>query len=185
MRAAAEVAAQIRRLQSTGLTVTHVDTHKHTHMFPAVLRPLLQAAKQCGVRAVRNPFVPLRPLAFAHLMKRPKLWTRYSETRLLRKFAAQFRRAVADAGMKTTDGSFGIVTTGTWDKKLFAAVMGCIPEGTWELVCHPGYSDAALEAIRTRLRKSRVAELEILTSPDARQILDTHGIELISYRDLL
>src|ERR1700730_4696072 len=36
----AEVTAQIRKLQSAGIAVTHVDTHKHTQIFPNVLRPL-------------------------------------------------------------------------------------------------------------------------------------------------
>ncbi|MFZ0275506.1 MAG: ChbG/HpnK family deacetylase, partial [Candidatus Sulfotelmatobacter sp.] len=40
-----EVSAQIRTLQSAGVSVSHVDTHKHTHLFPAVLRPLLRAAR--------------------------------------------------------------------------------------------------------------------------------------------
>jgi hypothetical protein len=29
---------------------------------------------------------------------------------------------------------------------------------TWELVCHPGYPDAALDKVRTRLRQSRAEE---------------------------
>src|SRR6267154_366240 len=36
----AEATAQIRKIQATGITVSHLDTHKHTHLFPAVLRPL-------------------------------------------------------------------------------------------------------------------------------------------------
>ena len=179
-----EVAAQIRKLQQAGLKVSHVDTHKHTHMFPAVLRPLLEAARQCGVRAVRNPFAPLKPLAWAHLARRPRLWTRYSEVRALRGFFAGFRRAVAEMGMRTTDGSFGVLGTGALDEKLFASICGCIPEGTWEFVCHPGYNDAALSGVRTRLRASREAELKILTSADAKQTLERHGIEPISYREL-
>jgi len=51
----AEAAAQIALLQSKGMALTHIDTHKHTHMFPAVLRPVLRAAKAAGIRAVRNP----------------------------------------------------------------------------------------------------------------------------------
>ena len=54
----AEAAAQIALLQSSGLKLTHIDTHKHTHMFPAVLRPVLRAARSAGIRAVRNPFEP-------------------------------------------------------------------------------------------------------------------------------
>ena len=179
-----EVAAQIQKLQKAGVEVSHVDTHKHTHMFPAVLRPLLEAARQCGVRAVRNPFAPLKPLAWAHLARRPRLWTRYSEVRALRGFFAGFRRAIAEMGMRTTDGSFGVLGTGVLDERLFASICGCIPEGTWEFVCHPGYNDTALSGVRTRLRASREAELKILTSADAKQTLERHGIEPISYREL-
>jgi len=179
-----EVVAQIHKLQRAGVEVSHVDTHKHTHMFPAVLRPLLEAARQCGVRAVRNPFAPLKPLAWAHLARRPRLWTRYSEVRALRGFFAGFRRTVAEMGMRTTDGSFGVLGTGALDEKLFASICGCIPEGTWEFVCHPGYNDAALSGVRTRLRASREAESKILTSADAKQTLERHGIEPISYREL-
>ena len=54
----AEAAAQIALLQGAGLRLTHIDTHKHTHMFPPVLGPVLSAARKAGIRAVRNPFEP-------------------------------------------------------------------------------------------------------------------------------
>jgi chitin disaccharide deacetylase len=50
-----EAEAQIRKLQACGITVTHVDSYKHAHMFPHILRAVLKAAKACGIRAVRNP----------------------------------------------------------------------------------------------------------------------------------
>jgi predicted glycoside hydrolase/deacetylase ChbG (UPF0249 family) len=56
----AEVGAQIGKLQSSGIAVTHLDSHKHTHMFPQVIKPLLRAAQARGVRAVRNPFERVR-----------------------------------------------------------------------------------------------------------------------------
>ncbi len=37
-----------------------------------------------------------------------------------------------------------------------------MPEGTWELVCHPGYCDASLRAAGTRLLESREIEREAL-----------------------
>jgi predicted glycoside hydrolase/deacetylase ChbG (UPF0249 family) len=180
----AEATAQFKKLQASGVVVSHFDTHKHTHIFPAVYQPLIQAAKACGIKAVRNPFAPVRPLAFAHLVRRPKLWKRYSQVRMLRRYEEGFRRAVADAGMKTPDGSFGIVSTGHLDETLFAAVMGCLPEGTWEFVCHPGYNDADLDGVQTRLRVSREREREVLTSHAARKILADQGVELISYHQL-
>ena len=179
-----EATVQIRKIQATGLAVTHIDTHKHTHMFPAVLRPLLRAAKRCGVRAIRNPFAPVRPLAYASVLRRPRLWTRYSEIRALRRYSAAFHSAVSEARLSTTDGTFGILSTGALNQRLFAAIMGCIPDGTWEFVCHPGYNDEELGAISTRLRRSRDVEREVLTSPAARDLLRKLEIELISYAEL-
>jgi hopanoid biosynthesis associated protein HpnK len=181
----AEVTAQIRKIQSAGLTVSHVDTHKHTHLFPAVLQPLLRAARACGVQSIRNPFGPRRPLKSSELLVRPGLWTRYAEVRILRTLAGKFSDAVRREGLATPDGTLGIVVTGTLDEKLFRGIAAAIPEGTWEFVCHPGYNDDDLQRARTRLRESRETELRLLTMPDARQLLLDQGITLISYRSLL
>ena len=181
----AEAAAQMRKLQAAGLTLSHFDTHKHAHMFPGILRPLLRAARSCGVRALRNPFAPVKPLAFAHLLRRPRLWKRYSEVKALRRLLGKFRQAVQEEQMLTTDGTFGIVSTGALDQRLFESIMGSIPEGTWEFVCHPGYNDAALATVRTRLRTSREQELRVLTSEAAREVLQQSGVELISWEQLL
>jgi hopanoid biosynthesis associated protein HpnK len=180
----AEVTAQIRRIQNAGITVAHVDSHKHVHMLPPVGAAMIRAARACGVRAIRNPFVPVKPLAVAHLTRRPQLWKRYAQTKILRRYEYQFLRQVADAGMLTTDGSFGVISTGSLDAKLFSAVIGSIPDGTWEFVCHPGYIDKDLGTIRTRLRESREKELAVLTSEDARSAIADRHIELISYADL-
>jgi chitin disaccharide deacetylase len=180
-----ETAAQIRKLQSAGIAVSHVDTHKHTHLFPKILHPLLRAAAACGVRAVRNPFGPRLPLQSSHLLARPGLWTRYAELRVLGRFAAKFREAVDREGFTTPDGTLGIVVTGALDETLFYAIARSIPEGTWEFVCHPGYNDADLQAGKTRLRQSREIELRVLTLPAAREVLAQQGIELISYRELM
>lgn len=181
---AAESAAQIRKVQSAGIVVSHIDTHKHTHLFPKILRPLLSAAAACGVRAIRNPFGPRLPLRSSHLLTRPSLWTRYAEVRVLGAFAGKFREAVDREGFTTPDGTLGIVVTGALDETLFYAIARSIPEGTWEFVCHPGYNDPDLQAGKTRLRESRETELRVLTLPAAREVLTQQGIELISYREL-
>jgi chitin disaccharide deacetylase len=181
----AEASAQIRKLQSAGVSVSHVDTHKHTHLFPSVLRPLLSAARACGVRAVRNPFGPRKPLKSSELLTRPSLWTRYAEVRILRTLAAKFRETAEREGLVTPDGTLGIVVTGALDEKLFRAIAAVIPEGTWEFVCHPGYNDDDLKSAKTRLRQSRETELRVLTMPEAGELLLSQGIALISYRDLI
>ena len=181
----AEASAQIRKLQSAGIAVSHVDTHKHTHLFPAVLRPLLRAARAWGVPAIRNPFGPSKPLKSSELLKRPNLWTRYAEVRILRALATKFRDAAKREGLATPEGTLGIVVTGALDEKLFRGIAAIVPEGTWEFVCHPGYNDDDLKSANTRLRESRETELRVLTMPEARDLLLQQGIELISYRDLI
>jgi hopanoid biosynthesis associated protein HpnK len=180
----AEAVAQIRKIQSAGIAVSHFDTHKHTHLFPSILRPLLRAAAACGVRAMRNPFGPRLPLRSSQLLARPSLWTRYAEVRVLRRFAGKFREAVDREGFATPDGTLGIEVTGTLDETLFHAISRSVPEGTWEFVCHPGYNDADLQTAKTRLRESRKMELRVLTLPAAREVLAQEGIQLISYREL-
>lgn len=181
----AEATAQIQRMQAAGVCVSHLDTHKHTHIFPKVLRPLLRAAAECGVRAIRNPFGPRLPLRLSELLKRPSLWTRWAEMRVLGSFAASFRKAVRQQGFVTPDGTLGIEVTGILNETLFAEIATSVPEGTWEFVCHPGYNDPDLQSAKTRLRESRKVELDVLTSPRAREILARQGVELISYRDLV
>ena len=177
----AEATAQIRKLQASGIPVTHLDSHKHTHLFPRVLRPLLRAAKSCGVRAIRNPFERIQG---SQLAASPSLWRRWTEVGVLRSFARQFREAVQQAGIATPDGTLAIVATGALNDRLLRLMVENLPEGTWELVCHPGYNDADLQGIRTRLRQSREQELRILTSQSTRDLLAANGVEIVSFRDL-
>ena len=158
----AETAAQIASLQSRGLRLTHIDTHKHTHMFPVVLRPLLRAAKAAGIRAIRNPFEP----AWSLRATPGAPWIRRTEVSLLRLFEPAFRRIVAEGGFSTTNGAIGVLATGTLNASTVNALLRNLPPGTWELVSHPGYNDADLARAHTRLLASRETEREALTSID-------------------
>jgi chitin disaccharide deacetylase len=179
-----EAEAQIARIQSAGITVTHVDSHKHTHMFPQVLRPVLRAARALGVKAVRNPFEPIRAWPIAGMLGAPGMWLRCAGVMSFQLFAREFSKAVREEGMYTTDGTVGIAATGMLNQKTLSAILMALPEGTWELVCHPGYSDDDLRAAGTRLLKSREVELETLTSPETKRLLGRQNIQLVSYADL-
>lgn len=178
----AEATAQIHKLQSHEITVSHLDTHKHTHAFPQILKPLLRAAAACGVRAIRNPFEIIR---FSSGIRNLRLWKRYTQLKMLHNLASSFHHAVNAAGMTTPTGTIGIAATGVLDETLFSSLVENLPDGTWEFVCHPGYNDADLQPVRTRLRESRVQELALLKSSKTRELLKRHGIDLVSYRDLV
>jgi hopanoid biosynthesis associated protein HpnK len=188
----AEVTAQIRKIQSAGLQVTHLDTHKHAHIFPEILAALLRAARICGVRAIRNPFVPVKAIRAGQFKGRRELWKRYGQVRLLNSFSGQFRHRMKRAGLVTPDGVIGVIETGTRDNpgdssgysSLLRQTLASLPEGTWEFVCHPGYNDADLRAAGTRLLDSREEERRSLTSAELRQFLEEQKIRLIGYREL-
>jgi hopanoid biosynthesis associated protein HpnK len=179
-----EAEAQIHKIQSCGVTLTHVDSHKHTHMFPQVLLPVLRAAKACGVKAVRNPFEPLRSWPLEMVLGTPGLWFRSAAVMAFQMFAAEFHRALKEEGMASTDGTVGIAATGMLDQQILLKILKALPEGTWELVCHPGYSDADLQAAGTRLTQSREIELAALTSDETKEAIARQKIQLISYADL-
>ena len=184
-----EARAQIRALQSRGIHVTHIDTHKHTHMFPRVLRPLLRAALSCGVRAVRNPFEPawsieatLRSPVGAPLIRR-------AEIKLLTLLRPAFLKLVAEAGMRTTNGALGVLATGTLDTATLRSLLTALVNESethpssehaapvWELVCHPGYHDAALSSQHTRLQGAREIERVALLA----ELAHAEGFTLVHF----
>lgn len=171
----AEATAQIALLQDAGVTLTHVDTHKHAHMFPAVLKPVLRAAANCGIHAIRNPFEPawsLHATPGAPLVRR-------TEVSLLRLIEPAFRRTVAQAGFTTTDGAIGILATGTLDTATVNSLLQAMPPGTWELVSHPGYNDDDLARAHTRLLASREIERNALHT-----LKQFPALDLISFAGL-
>jgi predicted glycoside hydrolase/deacetylase ChbG (UPF0249 family) len=172
----AEASAQIRLLMSKGLGCTHIDTHKHTHMFPPVLRPVLRAARVAGIRALRNPFEP----AWAVHATAGAAWARCFEVNLLRKLESRCGRIIAEERFATTAGTIAVVGTGVLDAAAVRSLLSAMPDGTWELVTHPGYNDADLARVRTRLRASRDIEREAL-----RAIKEFPHIELTSYAGLV
>jgi hopanoid biosynthesis associated protein HpnK len=171
----AEAAAQIALLQSRGLRLTHIDTHKHTHMFPAVLRPLLRAARAAGIGAVRNPFEP----EWAVRATPHAAWTRSAEVIALRRLGPFFLRLIAQHGFTTTDGTVAVTGTGTLDAAAVQSLLRNLPAGTFELVTHPGYNDADLNKVRTRLRASRDIERNALLT-----LKQFPAVDLISFAAL-
>ncbi len=176
-----EALAQIRRLQASQIHVTHLDTHKHTHMFPVVSRALLEAARTTSVRAIRNPFE--QPWS-VNLGSGSKL--RRLQISLLRQLEHRFsvdRELVAES-LATTDGTVGISATGYLDAATLRQLFDALPEGTWELVCHPGYNDADLGRASTRLRHHREIEHRALLDVVPETLARPGGPTLIHYGDL-
>jgi hypothetical protein len=75
-----------------------------------------------------------------------------------------------------------MLATGTLDSNAISTLLKSIPSETWELVTHPGYNDADLAAVHTRLRASRDVERQALLT--LREFPEMDEMDLISFADL-
>jgi len=174
-----ELRAQTRRIVDSGIQPTHLDTHKHTHLAPPVLEAVARLSKEFGIPWIRRPFdFPLN--AEAGSVPRLKRLTS-GALGLLRR---RFHRVLEKYGCRTTDHFAGFQITGRFRTKELVALLGMLPEGSTELMCHPGRCGAALRGARTRLKESREAELLALTAVAVRETVQRAGIELVNYRQL-
>jgi len=174
-----ELKAQVRRIVETGIRPSHLDTHKHTHLAPPVLDAVARLGEEFGIRWVRRPFdLPLN--ALGGTVPRMKQLTSSALTLLRRRF----HRVLQKHGCRTTDHFAGFQITGRFRAAELVELIAMLPEGSTELMCHPGHCGPALRAARTRLKQSREHELAALVAPAVRQALDRHGIDLVDYRRL-
>jgi predicted glycoside hydrolase/deacetylase ChbG (UPF0249 family) len=172
---ALEAAAQIQKLQRAGIDITHIDTHKHTHLFPHVARSLLQIPE---IPAIRNPFEPTFARRLPHTGLKRRL-----QIIALNRFKPSFERIAAQ--IPTTDGTVGISATGNLNATTLQQVLNALPpEGTFELVCHPGYNDPDLDRIPTRLRTHRDIERQALLTEIPKILTTPNPPQLIHYGNL-
>jgi predicted glycoside hydrolase/deacetylase ChbG (UPF0249 family) len=160
-----EAAAQIRRILAAGIRPSHIDTHKHTHLFPPVLEAVARVAKEFGIPWVRQPFdyAPNSAVAAGMKLMRPRF-------------------AKALTGLKTTDHFTGFGVTGRLDKAAMIETLENLPDGLTEFMCHPGKCGPELRGAATRLKESRATELAALISPEVRRVIERRGIRLTDYR---
>lgn len=172
-----ELKAQIEKILAAGIRPLHLDTHKHTHLLPEVLHAVGRLSREYGIRWVRRPFdfpmdghnVPFSKRLVSDGLGFLRTW---------------FHRTLDGYGCRTTDHFAGFLLTGRFETSDFARLFEHLPEGTTELMTHPGFCDAELQRSRTRLKASRQTELEALVALETRSALARCGIELAGYRDL-
>ncbi len=177
--------AQVQKVRDTGIQPSHLDGHKHVHMLPGLFEVALRVAKKHQIRAIRvaNEESTLRAaLASGQGQQKGTVLKQGVQARGLKLLARDARKMAERAGISTTDYFCGIAQTGVLTREGLQKLIEILPEGTTELMCHPGYADEELSKTRTRLQESREAELRILTDEGVRKVVATRGIRLISYK---
>jgi hopanoid biosynthesis associated protein HpnK len=181
---ACEFRSQLERVVAAGVIPTHLDTHKHSHTHPQVMKALARVAMEFGVKCVRNPFEGfLTPGRLSALSNWASV-KQYALSAAIQPGAIRFKRIVRAHGLKTPTRFFGVGLTGMVDSTAIRSMMESLGNGVAELMCHPGFYDDDLEHARTRLKRERERELDALSDPSLRQFAEEKGIKLINYREL-
>jgi len=176
--------AQIRKVRDAGILPTHLDGHKHVHMLPGLFEIALKLAKRHGIAAIRVSLESssLRAaLASGAKQHAGVIMKQGVQARGLKLLARDAREQAERAGISTADYFCGIAQTGELTREGVEQFLKNLPDGTTELICHPGYADDALQKSATRLQHSRQTELQILTDTGIRNLVASLGIRLIDY----
>ena len=168
--ARAELEAQLARAQALlaplGMRVTHIDSHRHTHCLPGLFELVLQAAKAHGIAHVRHPHE-----RGPTLLGRPHALV---ATAVLRRMIGP-RQSTDDVRF----AGVALMRSRTFDRDVMDLVRA-LPEGTTELMVHPGYDSPELAAI-DGYRAPRERELRALTSPRLRESIREMGVRLAPF----
>jgi chitin disaccharide deacetylase len=177
-----EFRAQIERVMAAGISPSHLDTHKHTHVHPIVMEELFRVAREFGILRVRRPF------------EESQTASKFSGPNggLTQRFlvaaasiaAPAFRRGLKSYNLLAPDHFFGTRMTGSMSSAALRHVIENLPDGTSEIMCHPGVCDAELERSSTRLKQERQLELDALLDADVVRAVRESGAQLMPYKAL-
>lgn len=174
----AEWSAQIAKLRGAGVRITHLDSIQHLHLVPGLFRIALRIARANGILAMRFPRVP------TVLRRAEKGNVRRSLEFLPLRLMEQSNLPHLNAsGIRTPDRFFGFHSSGHLDQKALRSVLFGVPQGTSELACHPGRGEPPGSPIAGWGYEWR-EEVEALTSPETRRIIESQGIELTTFSEM-
>ena len=160
----AEIRAQFAAYAATGLSLDHVNCHKHFHLHPTVLDLIIGVGRDYGLKAVRLP------------LDRRGGW-------LLRPWLRLLRRRLDRAGIVHNDQVIGLRNTGKLDEDALLAELEHLAPGVTEIYFHPGTLSGGIIA-RTMKGYRHSDELAALLSPLVRAKLDASGLPRGGFSDL-
>jgi hopanoid biosynthesis associated protein HpnK len=171
----AELEAQIRKVLRHKINASHLDSHQHLHMFPQILDTTIRLARKYRIPAVRLPRETIRLYMFnGHRTVRRML-----QLLTLNIFCRLGKKTIS----QRTDHFAGFFLSGNLHKQNLQKLLQSLPpNGTCELMCHPGLDDSNTPYSHWGYHWSN--ELTALADPEITDFLRKKGIRLISYRQL-
>jgi len=182
-----EFRAQIEKIRSSGIAVTHLDTHKHTHAHPKVMEALARVAKQLGITRIRKPMENLRDSWRTTRSARADGTGHTAElvaAAAARAVTPWFNAISRKYGLRSPDHFLGLAMTGSLGPAPLRRMIETLPDGSTEIMLHPAVSDDALAQSGSRLQMQRELELQALIDPGVKSALAERDIRLITYGEL-
>ena len=174
----AELRAQIEKALSAGLNITHIDSHQHTHVLPGIYRLVLKLCCEYNIYRVRIP----REGYFFSGGFSVGLGRKIGRAGL--SFCAQLAAHRADSlGIKHPEHFFGMLAGGNLNPRLVGNIIRSLPEGTSELMTHPGLNARTLGQ-RFTWHYHWEDELSSYLNPDNKALLEQERIELTNFGGL-
>lgn len=174
----AELRAQIERALATGLPITHIDSHQHTHVLPFVNRLVLKLCNEYNINRIR---IPKEPYGFSGGFA-AGLGRKIGRCGL--SFCADMAAAAADGrGVRHPQHFFGMLAGGHLNAALVGNIIRALPEGVSEIMTHPGLDTAALSGIFSWQYHWR-EELDAYLDDGNKALLARMGVELINFGGL-
>lgn len=179
-----EFRAQITWIRARGITPTHADSHHHMHFYPSVVHAFRRAMKAEGIQCARAA-------RHKHWPQNGYIGGSYGGPLLRRVLLSAYMGSLQQVvlrSIKLPDSSLAYhpryrASLNMLEEGWISALKN-LPTGTYELGCHPGISQAGFsETDNYKIR--RELELKILTGNNFRNTVESCGIELITYRDLV
>ena len=181
-----ELRRQITKIRNAGILPSHLDGHKHVHLLPGVSDVVIRLAQEFSIPSIRCPreVPPTLPTLLRSGNPRNAVVKQYLVGRMVSGFANGFKEKLARAGLLFPAHFYGLSQTGFLNTQSILKILGRLPDGVSELMCHPGYLDTDLVWVGTRLLAQRETEIQALTASPVRELVAYRGIQLISYRQL-
>jgi chitin disaccharide deacetylase len=173
----AEIQAQFEAFAATGLTLDHVNAHKHFHNHPTVLGLMLRVGRAFGLQAMRLPYEPSGPSG-------KPAWVKGLGDYALKPWFKLMRRRLHEAGVLCNDWLFGIRHSGAMNEARLLERLRHLPPGVTEIYLHPATESGAAIAHSMRDYNHR-DELAALRSPRVRAALAQLRITCGGYGDLV
>lgn len=171
-----ELAAQLQKVEATGIPISHVDSHQHMHTLPGIIDIVLDLAARAGIRAVRTPRTPLFAGAFGGL---GQLVGRLGLSTLARLAACKAHRR----GLLTPDNFAGIVAGEAVSEGELLHLIAHLSQGTTEVMMHPGMKNDVLQE-DSGWQHDFEAELAAILSPRVGEALRKAEVEPVNFRHL-